>query len=130
MGIRRYNVSGEDLLPVRKLDHHGQLFQMREPSGVESQVLLLPYRAFAYPGAHGPGVFEEPARQKLVHHMFKARGSRACATRSLTSWGLQTARARKVTKYEHDRPCSITLRDPVLLFQGISTFVYLLRVCV
>ena len=69
--IRRYNVSGEDLLPVRKLDHHGQLFQLREPSGMESQVLLLPYRAFAYPGAHGPGVFEEPARQKLVHHMFK-----------------------------------------------------------
>ena len=69
--IRRYNVSGEDLLPVRKLDHHGQLFHMREPSGVESQVLLLPYRAFAYPGAHGPGVFEEPSRQKLVHHMFK-----------------------------------------------------------
>ena len=69
--IRRYNVSGEDLLPVRKLDHHGQLFRMREPSGVESQVLLLPYRAFAYPGAHGPGVFEEPSRQKLVHHMFK-----------------------------------------------------------
>ena len=69
--IRRYNVSGEDLLSVRKLDHHGQLFQLREPSGVESQVLLLPYRAFAYPGAHGPGVFEEPARQKLVHHMFK-----------------------------------------------------------
>ena len=69
--IRRYNVSGEDLLPVRKLDHHGQLFHMREPSGVESQVLLLPYRAFAYPGAHGPGVFEEPSRQKLVHHYFK-----------------------------------------------------------
>ena len=69
--IRRYNVSGEDLLPVRKLDHHGQLFRMREPSGVESQVLLLPYRAFAYPGAHGPGVFEEPSRQNLVHHMFK-----------------------------------------------------------
>merc|ERR1740130_765045 len=93
--IRRYNVSGEDLLPVRKLDHHGQLFQMREPSGVESQVLLLPYRAFAYPGAHGPGVFEEPARQKLVHHMFKGSWKPSLRHKVTDLMGLADSQSKK-----------------------------------
>jgi hypothetical protein len=93
--IRRYNVSGEDLMPVRKLDHHGQLFQMREPSGVESQVLLLPYRAFAYPGAHGPGVFEEPARQKLVHHMFKGSWKPSLRHKVTDLMGLADSQSKK-----------------------------------
>ena len=69
--IQRYNVTGEELLSVRKLDQHGQLFKLRDQSGMASQVLILPYRAFGFPGAHGAGVQEGPTKQKLVHHMFE-----------------------------------------------------------
>jgi len=70
--LQAFSGYGLKLPPISEFNSgQGHVFSLPEKDGQMTKVLILPYRAFGYPGMHGDDVVTTPYEQRLVKHWFR-----------------------------------------------------------